>query len=163
MLKIRSNSNACNVIGPPFLFETTKSCATDRPRIDGITRTACLNAGSAAYSLYNWSLQPFSQDYNLIFHTTHVVCIHFVHEWQNLHFKVDTEREDFLKTLRQFLLTFRVFTRNSLNEIFARDVWDRVGTMGCRLMNQHTTYQTIAISSPSMIKEIERNDYCEGK
>ena len=28
--------------------------------------------------VHNWSLQPFSPDYDLAFHTTYVVCIKFI-------------------------------------------------------------------------------------
>ena len=35
--------------------------------------------------LHNSSLQPFSQDYDLASHTTYVVCVHFRHEWCDLH------------------------------------------------------------------------------
>ena len=31
--------------------------------------------------IHNWSLQPFSQDYGLAAHITHVVCVNFIHEW----------------------------------------------------------------------------------
>ena len=30
--------------------------------------------------IHNWSLQPFSQDYDLASHTTYVVCVNFMHE-----------------------------------------------------------------------------------
>ena len=39
--------------------------------------------------IYNWPLQPFSQDYGLASHTTHVVCINFIRNWRNLQFNVD--------------------------------------------------------------------------
>ena len=42
--------------------------------------------------IHNWSLQPFSQDYDdLASHTTYVMCINFIHEWRNRQFKVDSE------------------------------------------------------------------------
>ena len=34
--------------------------------------------------IHNWPLQPFSQDYGLASHTTHVVSFHFIHEWRDL-------------------------------------------------------------------------------
>ena len=46
---------------------------------------------------HNWSLQPFSQDYDLASHITHVVCIHFIHEWQGLQIKVDSKLQIFEK------------------------------------------------------------------
>ena len=45
----------------------------------------------------NWSLQPFSQDSDLASHTTYVVCVNFIHEWRDLHFNVDSERQIFEK------------------------------------------------------------------
>ena len=30
--------------------------------------------------IHNWPLQPFSQDYGLASHTTHVVCVNFIRE-----------------------------------------------------------------------------------
>ena len=44
-----------------------------------------------------WLLQPFSQDYNLASHTTYVVCVNFINEWRYLQFKVDSERQIFLR------------------------------------------------------------------
>ena len=40
---------------------------------------------------HNWSLQPFSQEYDLVFYITYVVYVNFIHEWQDLQFKVDSE------------------------------------------------------------------------
>ena len=37
------------------------------------------------------------QDYNLVSHTIHVVYVNFVHKWQDVHFKVDSERQIFEK------------------------------------------------------------------
>ena len=48
--------------------------------------------------VHNWSLQPFSQDYSLVFHVTHVVCINFISEWRDpSQFNVDSERQIFGK------------------------------------------------------------------
>ena len=48
--------------------------------------------------IYNWPLQPFSQDYSLASHTR-VVCVNFIHEWLDPHFNDDSERQMF-KELR---------------------------------------------------------------
>ena len=37
-------------------------------------------------------LQAFSQDYNPASHITNVVCLNYLHYWQELQFKTDTER-----------------------------------------------------------------------
>ena len=47
--------------------------------------------------IHIWPLQPFSQDYNLASHRTYIVCVNFIHEWQGLQFKVDSERQMFLR------------------------------------------------------------------
>ena len=33
--------------------------------------------------ILNWSIQSFSWDYDLVSHSTHVVCFNFIHEWRN--------------------------------------------------------------------------------
>ena len=47
--------------------------------------------------IHNWPLQPFSQDYGLASHTTHVLCVNFICEWRDLQFNVDSERQSFEK------------------------------------------------------------------
>ena len=47
--------------------------------------------------IHNWLLQPFSQDYSLVSHTTHVVCLNFIREWRDLQFNVDFEQQIFEK------------------------------------------------------------------
>ena len=42
-----------------------------------------------------WSLQPFSQYYDLASHTNYVVCVNFIHKWRDLQFEVDSERQIF--------------------------------------------------------------------
>ena len=39
----------------------------------------CIVKNELTY-IHNWPLQPFSQDYGLVSHTTHVVCVNFIHE-----------------------------------------------------------------------------------
>ena len=43
--------------------------------------------------IHNWPLQPFSQDYDLDSHTTCVMCVNFIHEWLDIQFNVDFERQ----------------------------------------------------------------------
>ena len=47
------------------------------------------------HTYINWSLQPFSQDYYLVSHTTYVVCVNFIHKWRDLQFNVDSEWQTF--------------------------------------------------------------------
>ena len=37
--------------------------------------------------VHNRALQPLSQDYNLVSHTTYVVCVNFIQEWQLLQYR----------------------------------------------------------------------------
>lgn len=41
----------------------------------------------------NWSLQPFTQIYDLVSHTSYVVCLNFIQQRQNLQLKVDCGRQ----------------------------------------------------------------------
>ena len=47
--------------------------------------------------VYNWPLQPFSQDYGLASHTTHFVCVNFIREKRDLQYNVDSEQQIFEK------------------------------------------------------------------
>ena len=63
------------------------------------------------HTQHNWSLQIFSQDYNLTSHTTYVVYVN----WRYLQFKVDSERQIFQKLFMLILFIFRVFAGNLLS------------------------------------------------
>ena len=63
--------------------------------------------------IFNWSLQFFSQHYELPSHTTYVAFVHFIHEWQNLQFEVDPEPHIFENFSFAFSFTLIVFARNS--------------------------------------------------
>ena len=43
--------------------------------------------------LLNWSLQPFSQYYNLDSYPTYVLCVNFILEWRDQLFNIDFERQ----------------------------------------------------------------------
>ena len=58
----------------------------------------------AAY-IHNWSQQFFRQDYYLVSHVTYVVCINSIHDWRDLQFKVDYERQIFEKLFMAILVT----------------------------------------------------------
>ena len=55
---------------------------------------------------------------NLVSDTSYVVCVNFIYffyKWRDLQFKVDSERQTFLRNFSwQFLFTLRVFARNLL-------------------------------------------------
>ena len=63
--------------------------------------------------IHNWPLQPFSQDYGLASHTTHVVCINFIHEWRDLQFNVDSERQIFKKLFHGSFIYSQSFCQKS--------------------------------------------------
>ena len=60
--------------------------------------------------VFNWLLQPLSQDYNVAYHTTHGLGINFMHEWRDLQFKSDSaEWQIILKSFfMAILFTLRV-------------------------------------------------------
>ena len=58
---------------------------------------------------HNWPLQPFSQDYGLASHATHVKCVYFIGKWR-----------DFFTA---GLFTFRVFARNLLRRNCRRNIF----------------------------------------
>ena len=103
--------------------------------------------------IHNSSLEPFSQDYGLAPHTTHVVSINFIRERLQLQFKVDSEQQIF-ETIWDFHDNFinfalRVFVRNLLKGnrprnifffIIGFDTWPRIWTRTLRLIRQHITY-----------------------
>ena len=50
---------------------------------------------------------------DLVPHSTYVVCGNFIHNWRDLQFKVDSERQIFFEKLfKAILFTPRVFSRN---------------------------------------------------
>ena len=64
--------------------------------------------------IHNWPLQPFSQDYGLVSHTAHVVCVNFISKQRYLQFNVDSERQIFKKFLHGNFIALRVFARHQL-------------------------------------------------
>ena len=99
--------------------------------------------------IHNWPLQAFSQYYGLASHTIHVVCANFIHEWRDLQFKVDSERQIFEKLFHGRFITLRVFATNLLRGnrrrnifffIFRFDIWPWIRIRALSLISQHTTY-----------------------
>ena len=71
----------------------------------------------------NWSLQPFSQDYDLAFHTIYVVCVNFIHEWRNPQFKVDRTTDFLTNFFMTGLFTLRVFAKNLVRGSRRRNIF----------------------------------------
>ena len=63
--------------------------------------------------IHNWPLQPFSQDYGLASHSTHVVCVNFMREWRDLQFNVDSERQIFEKLFHGNFIYSQSFCQKS--------------------------------------------------
>ena len=60
------------------------------------------NVEYSTYTHYNPSVRIIA----LVSHITYVVCVNFIHKWRNLQFKVDPERQIFLRKISwQFLFT----------------------------------------------------------
>ena len=59
---------------------------------------------------YKYSpLQYLSQDYDLASHIPYIVCVHFIHDWQDLQFKVDSKQQIIERFFIAILFTLRVF------------------------------------------------------
>ena len=97
---------------------------------------------------HNWPLQPSSQDYGLASHTTHVECVNFIREWQNLRFNVDSERQIFEKLFHGRFILLSEFLPEIYWEknvevffcfIFCFDVSAEMRLRTVRLISQHKT------------------------
>ena len=73
--------------------------------------------------IHSWSIQLFSRDYDIAFHTTYAVCVNFINEWQDVQFKVDSKRQTFDKLFNEILSTLRVSARNLLRGIHRRNIF----------------------------------------
>ena len=98
--------------------------------------------------IHKRSSQPFSQDYSLASHNTHVVCVNFIYEWRDLQFNVDSEWQIF-KKLSWHVYYSQSFCQKSAERkspkkyfffIFRFDVWPEIPNRALRLISQHTTY-----------------------
>ena len=93
---------------------------------------------------YNPSVRIF----DLVSHTTYVVCVNFIHKWRDLQFKVDSERQIFLRNFPWQFYLLSVFLPEICWEeiaeeilfVFRFDVWPGTRTLAFRLISQHTTY-----------------------
>ena len=76
-----------------------------------------------------------------------MLCVNFIHEWRDLQFKVDSERQIFEKFFMAILFALSIlakFCREKIAEevlfVFCYDVWPSVRTLALSLINQRTTY-----------------------
>ena len=70
------------------------------------------------YIIYNWPLQPFSQDYSLASHATHAVWVNFIRVWLDLQINFDSDGEIFEKLFHgRFILLSELLPQICLQEI----------------------------------------------
>ena len=82
----------------------------------------------------------------IVSNTTYVVCVNFIHKWRNLQFKVDSERQSFLRNFSwQFSIYFKSFFPKSV-ERKSSNTFRETRILAFRLISQDTTYQTTATS-----------------
>ena len=112
------------------------------------TLQRCQQYFMAKLNTRNWSLQPFSLDYYPASFTIYLVCVHFIHEWRDLQFKVDSERQIIWETLHDNSIYSQSFCQKSAEGkwpkkyffIFWFDIGLGVWTVASSLISQHTTY-----------------------
>ena len=69
------------------------------------------------YIIYNWPLQPFSQDYSLASHATHAVWVNFIRVWLDLQINFDSDGEIFEKLFHgRFIFCFQSFCQKSFEK-----------------------------------------------
>ena len=95
----------------------------NKAKIKIVTFISTSSRSSLITYIHNWSLQPFSQVYNLYSHRTYVVCVNFMHGWRDLQFIIDSERQIFERLFMAILFTPRVFTRNLLRRSRQRNIF----------------------------------------
>ena len=92
---------------------------------------------------------PLVRIIDLVSHITYVVCVNLIHEWQDLQFKVDSERQISLRNFSwQFFNLLSEFLPETCSEeiaeeilfVFRFDIWPGTHTLAFRLISQHTTY-----------------------
>ena len=66
--------------------------------------------------------KPFSQDYGLASHTTYVVCINFIRDWQDLQSNVASERQIFEKPFHGRLYLLSEFKPKICCEVIAEEI-----------------------------------------
>ena len=69
---------------------------------------------------------------DLVSHTTFVLCVHFIHKWRDLQFKVDSERQIFEKLSPKIYFAHIAF--------FFFFWWPGVSTNALNLISQQTIY-----------------------
>ena len=69
-------------------------------------------------------MQAFSQDYDLVSHSTYVVCVNFIREWRDLQFKKSIPNDRFMRNFfMAILFALRLFARNLLRGSRRRNIF----------------------------------------
>ena len=87
-------------------------------------------------------------------HNSYVVCVNFMHKWQDQQYKVDSERQIFWRNFPlQFYLLSEFLPAICWDEIaekmiflFLFEMWPRAWTLALSLISQHITYLTTTTS-----------------
>ena len=74
-------------------------------------------------NVYNWSSQPFGQNYDIASHPTYVVCFNFIRKWRDLKFKADTELQIFRETIHHNCYLLSVFLPEICWEEVAEEIF----------------------------------------
>ena len=116
--------------------------------------------------IHNWPLQLFSQDYDLISHTTYVVCVNFIHKWQVTYSLKSLPKGRYLRNLSwQFIFTHSGFARNLLRASRRSNIFHISFFRKClnnnltSLISQHTTYYTMATLFYSLLLLCSTNSH----
>ena len=108
--------------------------------------------------IHNWPLQPFSQDFGLASHTTHVVCVirytlYVIRKWRDLQFNVHSQLQIFEKRFHGRFIYSQSFCQKFAERkspkkyfIFISFLITDLGYEPrlLNLISRHTTYQTMA-------------------
>ena len=98
--------------------------------------------------IHTWSLQTFSQSYDLAFDKTNAVCVNFISVGRNLQFNINSEEKVFVKIFSWQIYLISEFLseigwEEIAEEIFSYyrfDAWSGIQTRALRLISQHTAY-----------------------
>ena len=94
--------------------------------------------------IHKWTLQPFSQDYDIA--SSYVVCVNFIHDWRDLQFKVDSDRQIFEKLLMAIFLHLEFLPEICWEEFAEKNFhiyvpWDHFFRWSSFWSTCHTHYQ----------------------
>ena len=80
--------------------------------------------------IHNWTLQLFSQDYDLVFTQLMLRELIFVYEWWNLQFKIDSKRQVIEKLFKAILHLLSEFLPDICWEEVAEEIFFHISFRG---------------------------------